>query len=109
LIAMKHHVAIHPPDRPVSVSIQLPGSKSISNRVLVMAALCGGRHQLSALAASEDTLRLDRALNERQTTIDAGDGGTTLRFALAWAAIQKGEERLITGSERLLQRPHDTL
>ena len=106
---MKHHVAIHPPARPVSVSIQLPNSKSISNRVLVMAALCGERHKLSALAASDDTLRLDRALNEEQTTIDCGDGGTTLRFALAWAAIQKGEERLITGGKRLLERPHDPL
>jgi 3-phosphoshikimate 1-carboxyvinyltransferase len=38
-----------------------------------------------------------------------GAGATTFRFLLAWACCQEGEERLITGSGRLLQRPHEDL
>ena len=38
--------------------------------------------------------------------MDCGAGGTTLRFLLAWASVQEGEEHVITGISRLLERPH---
>lgn len=106
---MPEHIRIIPPADPIKVDIKLPRSKSISNRLLVMAALSGSRHLLEELSDADDTGRLDHLVNERPLVMDCGAGGTTLRFLLAWAAIQEGEERLISGTPRLMDRPHDDL
>lgn len=103
------HVTLFPPAHPIRVSIQLPFSKSISNRALIMAALGHFRHALFSLSDADDTRRLDVLVNERPYRMDCGAGGTTLRFLLAWASIQEQGQHLITGVPRLLQRPHDAL
>ncbi len=105
----REQILVRPPDRPIDVSIGLPASKSISNRALIIASLCGSRNALHGLSDADDTVRLDRLLRERPRLMDCGAGGTTLRFLLAWAAIQEGSEHVITGIPRLLERPHDDL
>ncbi len=91
-------------EQPLCVS--LPRSKSISNRALIVGALRGGDPTagLEGLSAAADTQYLQRALQSRSDTYFAGEGGTTFRFLAAYLATLP-ECRVLTGAERLLQRP----
>lgn len=102
-------VTITRPAGPLQATIDLPRSKSISNRALIIASLLGDLHLVRQLSDGDDTRVMYALLRDRAARMDCGAGGTTLRFLLAWAAVQEGEERLITGIPRLLQRPHDDL
>ena len=102
-------VRIVPPEGPVQGTIHLPRSKSVSNRALIMASLFGDLDAVHDLSNGDDTRLLLKLLRERPAVMHCGAGGTTFRFLLAWAAVQEGEEHLITGIPRLLERPHDDL
>ncbi len=97
------------PEGRVRASVALPRSKSVANRALVAAALAGDLAAVPDPGDADDTRLLCTALRDRPQVLRCGLGGTTLRFALAWAAVQKGEERLVTGDRALLHRPHDPL
>ncbi len=86
------------------VEIQLPASKSISNRVLIINALLSDPAPINNLSKAADTQILDRLLKSELPIYDAGDGGTTARFLLAYCAL-KGNACTITGSESLQRRP----
>ena len=89
----------------LSGSVNLPASKSISNRALVLRHLSQGKVQVENISDAEDTQRLLKALeDESQQVIDAGAGGTTIRFLLA-ALAAEGRACTLTGSERLRERP----
>lgn len=102
-------VTVTRPTAPIRATIRLPRSKSISNRALICASLAGDLSCVRDLSDAEDTLILYRLLLERPAVMHCGLGGTTLRFLLAWASVQEGEEHRITGEPRLLERPHDAL
>ena len=85
-------------------TIILPASKSISARALVMGALAGNCH-LSNLSDCDDTRVLRRALEERRPEIDIMAAGTAMRFSTAYFATCPGETHVITGTERMQQRP----
>ena len=106
---MRTSVTIRKPNCPVRGSIALPPSKSVANRALILAALAGDTDCVKNIGEAEDTVTLRDRLRERSATLHCGDGGTTLRFLLAWACVQEGSEHFITGNVRLLQRPHGTL
>ncbi|MDX9751555.1 MAG: hypothetical protein RBT71_10785 [Flavobacteriales bacterium] len=97
------------PSAPLRATIDLPRSKSISNRALIIASLLGDPGLVQELSDGDDTRVMRDLLRSRAQRMDCGAGGTTFRFLLAWAAVQEGEERLLTGIPRLLQRPHDDL
>ncbi|WP_421750478.1 3-phosphoshikimate 1-carboxyvinyltransferase [Croceimicrobium sp.] len=86
--------------------IQLPGSKSESNRFLLLKALYAPNLPLSGLSDSGDTEILQRLLNDYQNQLElnAGDAGTAMRFFTAFLAAQEGEWTL-DGSERMRERP----
>ncbi len=86
------------------VGINLPASKSISNRLLVMQALSDGAVTISNLSNADDTLVLAAMLAESKPSYWLGAAGTALRFGLAWAAITPGE-RILRGTHRLHERP----
>jgi 3-phosphoshikimate 1-carboxyvinyltransferase len=88
----------------IAGTVQLPGSKSISNRALILRALCGQDFPIVGLSTATDTATLDRLLRERPRIWDAGHAGTTFRFLTAYLAFQPGEQ-IMTGSERMRQRP----
>ncbi|HAP01499.1 MAG TPA: 3-phosphoshikimate 1-carboxyvinyltransferase [Bacteroidetes bacterium] len=90
--------------KPVSGEIKLPSSKSISNRVLIIQALSEKKFQIKNISDSDDSQNLIRALELKSNTIDAGEGGTTFRFLLAYLACTNGEWKL-TGNKRLFERP----
>jgi 3-phosphoshikimate 1-carboxyvinyltransferase len=88
-------------------TVALEGSKSVSNRALIVLALAGADPGawLQNLSASKDTGTLQRLLAQRDgDTFDAGDAGTTFRFLTAWLSLQPGTQ-LLTGSPRMLERP----
>lgn len=87
-----------------NVRINLPASKSISNRVLVINALAGGEIQVENVSVCDDTYVMERALRERSSTIDIMAAGTAMRFLTAYCAVTPGE-RVITGTERMKHRP----
>lgn len=91
-------------DFPEKVSISLPSSKSISNRLLVMRALSGNAITIQNLSEADDTVFLDEFLATETPEKWVGEAGTALRFGLAWAAITPGQH-IIKGSHRITQRP----
>ncbi|MBK9515138.1 MAG: 3-phosphoshikimate 1-carboxyvinyltransferase [Flavobacteriales bacterium] len=102
-------VTLTAPAGPVRASIRLPRSKSAANRALIIAALLGDTDLVHDPGDGDDTTILLVHLRERGSVMHCGAGATTFRFLLAWAACQPGEERLITGVPRLLERPHEDL
>lgn len=87
--------------------IKLDGSKSISNRVLIIRALSGEDFEIENLSTSDDSKAMLKALQQAQgtsATIDVGAAGTTMRFLTAYLANKSGEW-ILTGSERMKQRP----
>ncbi len=92
--------------------IALPASKSVSNRALMLQALCAEpRYTIGNLAACDDTDHMQQGIEAKRAgapLIDIGATGTAMRFLTAWLAITEGET-VITGSERMQQRPIGTL
>lgn len=85
-------------------SIDLPRSKSISNRVLIINALAQSVYPPEGLAHCDDTSVMLEALDTDNTTINIDNAGTAMRFLTAYFATQPGS-RILTGSPRMLQRP----
>lgn len=99
---------------PTEISVELPASKSIANRWLLLNFLLDQRFELIGTGASTDTLELAAALRQiksKQSTlqcIDAGSGGTGFRFLMALLSRLDGHF-FLTGGEQILQRPHQQL
>ncbi len=89
---------------PVSGSIRIPGSKSISNRALIARALCEEPFPIDGLSEALDTQTLLHLLETRPSLLDAGPAGTTYRFLTAYLALQPGVQ-VLTGSRRMKERP----
>jgi 3-phosphoshikimate 1-carboxyvinyltransferase len=102
------NISIHKPVSSVSGNIYLPGSKSISNRVLIIKTLSGLNFEIGNLSDSDDTTHLQKALEVIQKNnsgiIHVGHAGTDMRFLAGFLACGNGSFEL-TGSERMLQRP----
>lgn len=106
------NLKLHKPANPIRGEVNLPGSKSISNRVLIIKALSGLDFQIKNLSDSDDTKHLEKALNSilsgNNQVIDIGHAGTDMRFLTAYLSLQNFECEL-TGSERMQQRPIEDL
>lgn len=88
------------------VDINLPSSKSISNRALIIQGLCKTPCKLTNLSTCDDTVVMKSALEHPEaTTVNIGAAGTAMRFLTAYFARCEGREVLLTGSKRMLQRP----
>lgn len=85
-------------------TISITGSKSISNRLLILGKLFGDL-KIENLSNSQDTQLLQKALNEDSETVDIHHAGTAMRFLTSFYAIQEGRKTILTGSERMKQRP----
>jgi 3-phosphoshikimate 1-carboxyvinyltransferase len=95
-------------DKSVRGVIHLPPSKSIYNRALIIRALCGEDFKISPAASANDSLLLEKLLKSNASVIDAEDAGTTFRFLTAYLSQRPGEW-LLTGTERMKQRPIEIL
>lgn len=91
-----------------NTTINTGGSKSISNRMLLIREVLSADIELVNLSRSEDTQLLLKALQLVHTnelnTIDVHHAGTDMRFLTALLSVTEGT-KIITGSERMKQRP----
>lgn len=94
--------------------IQLPYSKSISNRLLMLQAQAMEKLEIRHLSTANDTQLLQKLIGLRQHTdgllrLDAEDAGTVYRFMTAWLAIQEGQMSFLDGHPRMYERPVSAL
>src|SRR3954468_8909343 len=122
-------ITVVPARKPVRGNVRPPGSKSITNRALVCAALANGTSTLTGALDSEDTRVMIDCLQRLGIAVEAhdegttvtvhgcagripaasadlfvGNSGTTIRFLTAMCALGHGTYRL-DGVERMRQRP----
>ena len=93
------------PTRIIECEINLPASKSISNRLLIIQALSKDNFRINNLSNSDDTVYLKEALKNKSRNIFSGAGGTTFRFLLSYLATKTGEEVILNGTNRIKERP----
>ncbi|WP_207532606.1 3-phosphoshikimate 1-carboxyvinyltransferase [Desertivirga arenae] len=109
---MSHPVLIlSKPGKDTFCTTYLTGSKSESNRALILNALSKGKVEVKNLSSADDTVTLNGILESRKDsvasgipTVDIGPAGTAMRFLTAYFATT-GQEVVITGTERMKQRP----
>jgi 3-phosphoshikimate 1-carboxyvinyltransferase len=82
----------------------LPASKSISNRALILNALAGGKSVLRHLSEANDTRLMRDLIGSESPLIDVQDAGTTMRFLTAYFAVS-GMRKTLTGTPRMQDRP----
>lgn len=85
--------------------IFISGSKSESNRLLILNALFDDSIEIKNLSNSEDSQLLQNALKNSGNEIDIHHAGTAMRFLTAYLSTQENREVILTGSERMKQRP----
>lgn len=90
-------------EKPILKKIKITGSKSESNRLLILKKIFP-QIQIENCSNAHDTQVLEKALSLKKSTINIGHAGTAMRFLTAFLAAQKGTF-LLTGSERMQQRP----
>ena len=84
--------------------VTISGSKSESNRLLILQQLYPNL-TLENISDSDDSKHLTNALNSKDELIDIGHAGTAMRFLTAYFAAKEGREVVLTGSERMQNRP----
>jgi 3-phosphoshikimate 1-carboxyvinyltransferase len=91
-------------DGPFVGEVELPVSKSIANRYLIISALAGKQFDLPD-TLPEDVRILRDALSSNSSEVNIGMAGTAMRFLTANYALQEGKTVILTGVERMKQRP----
>lgn len=92
------------PPPAIQTSVQLPASKSISNRALILNALSLSSYPIGNLSDCEDTQVIIDAFNSDSNVFDIRGAGTAMRFLTAFLAGMEGEW-IIRGSKRMHERP----
>ena len=95
---------IHAPAASWKTSVQLPASKSICNRALILNALSYSPYEIQNLSDCDDTDVMVKALNSNDSHFDVKAAGTAMRFLTASLSKVVGEWT-ITGTERMKNRP----
>ncbi|UKB80074.1 3-phosphoshikimate 1-carboxyvinyltransferase [Chryseobacterium sp. MEBOG07] len=85
-------------------TVQISGSKSISNRLLILESLFSNI-KIGNLSNSQDTQLLKKALSEDTEVVDIHHAGTAMRFLTSYYSIQEGKTTILTGSGRMKERP----
>jgi 3-phosphoshikimate 1-carboxyvinyltransferase len=84
--------------------LTISGSKSESNRLLILQQLFP-EISIENLSDSDDSIHLQHALSTKDSLIDIGHAGTAMRFLVGYFASKQNSEVVLTGSERMQQRP----
>ena len=84
--------------------IQITGSKSESNRMLLLQALYP-KITLDNLSNSDDTVAMKSGLESDKNMVDIGHAGTSMRFLSAYYSTLENQEKILTGSSRMQERP----
>ncbi|MDG1760992.1 MAG: 3-phosphoshikimate 1-carboxyvinyltransferase [Flavobacteriaceae bacterium] len=98
------NVSLQHLSKKIQQSLSVTGSKSESNRLLLLQALFPNL-VLENLSNSDDTVTMQTALATSHGLIDIHHAGTAMRFLTAYLSIQEGKEFSLTGSQRMQERP----
>jgi len=113
---MHHNIILTKETKTANGTVQLTGSKSECNRALVIEALSNGKVKVENISDAADTVTLAGILNSKfqkvsptggdleGVEISIGPAGTAMRFLTAYFTLQD-DEIILTGSERMKQRP----
>ena len=85
-------------------SLTITGSKSESNRLLLLKALFNSL-ELQNVSNSDDSQYMVEALSTESDTVNVHHAGTAMRFLTAYFATLEGKTTLLTGSQRMKERP----
>lgn len=122
---MKQNIILTKKSKSVNGTIQLTGSKSECNRALVIEALSGGKVKVENISDAADTVTLSAALKSESLAVrksesdnsgpglktqdlrlvNIGPAGTAMRFLTAYFTLLQDSEVILTGSERMKERP----
>jgi 3-phosphoshikimate 1-carboxyvinyltransferase len=117
---MKENIILTKKSKSVSGTVQLTGSKSECNRALIIEALSDGKVKVENISDAADTVTLVEVLSQKSEVgspnsdselktqdlrlVNIGPAGTAMRFLTAYFSFQD-EDVILTGSERMKQRP----
>ncbi|MBV8391283.1 MAG: 3-phosphoshikimate 1-carboxyvinyltransferase [Mucilaginibacter sp.] len=115
---MKENIILTKKDKSAKGTIHLTGSKSECNRALIIEALSKGKVKVENISDAADTITLLEVLSHKSEVqsqdsglrtqdlrlVNIGPAGTAMRFLTAYFSF-KDEEVILTGSERMKQRP----
>lgn len=88
----------------LSLTVDLPASKSISNRMLIIRALAEHNFEIKNISDSDDTNVMLKAFSENKDIVDIHHAGTSMRFLTAYFAATS-QRKTLTGSDRMKNRP----
>lgn len=97
-------LSIHNSNKNLAADLKITGSKSESNRLLILQALYPDI-SIENLSNSDDSSVMKKALEKSDGLIDIHHAGTAMRFLTAYFAVKEGCEVEITGSKRMKERP----
>lgn len=103
-INYKMHITLQKSEITKQSSVQITGSKSESNRLLLLKALYP-TIGLENVSNSDDSVLMTNALSSQSDLVDIHHAGTAMRFLTAYFSIQEGREVTLTGSNRMKERP----
>jgi 3-phosphoshikimate 1-carboxyvinyltransferase len=95
-------------DKKIKEEITISGSKSESNRLLILQKLFT-EITIENLSDSDDSIHMQHALSTSDKIVDIGHAGTAMRFLTSYFATNQGRETILTGSERMQNRPIEIL
>src|SRR5665213_1218206 len=112
---MKQNIILSKKNKSMSGTVQLTGSKSECNRALIIRALSGGKVKVENISSAADTVTLSVLLWSSSNVqelkgnpvleANVGPAGTAMRFLTTYFALLDEAEIILTGSERMKQRP----
>ena len=91
-------------NKPVSGNIQITGSKSETNRLLILQQFYKNL-QIENISNSDDSVLMQKALLSTSNEINIGHAGTAMRFLTSYFAVKENSEIILTGSHRMKDRP----
>ncbi|MDC6390764.1 3-phosphoshikimate 1-carboxyvinyltransferase [Maribacter sp. PR1] len=100
---MKIHLS-GPNNKLLAATIKITGSKSESNRSLLLSALYPGI-EIKNLSNSDDAQVMEKGLRIKEGTVDIHHAGTAMRFLTGYFAALEGSDIVLTGSKRMTERP----
>lgn len=100
---MRLHLSA-PASNSIKTNIRITGSKSESNRLLLLQALFPNI-EISNISNSDDAQVMQQGLGIFEGEVDIHHAGTAMRFLTAYFSSQKGKEVVLTGSQRMTERP----
>jgi 3-phosphoshikimate 1-carboxyvinyltransferase len=95
-------------NKKINEKITISGSKSESNRLLILQKLFP-QILIENLSDSDDSVHLQHALSTKDKRVDIGHAGTAMRFLTSYFALNDGREIILTGSDRMQNRPIEIL